>query len=505
MLSRIVAFALCLFCAGTLTLVAQDAGDDGPCGLPPEGKPQRIKGGESFPPLPLPATPLRRTERKREPAPPTLVGKVMWGETHTQFLADGRKVKYADWNHDPADMQRLLKIANNKLGVRYRHTPIDLAAFSGDPAEMPILYFTGTRPIPFTDELRAKIRKYVEAGGYLWADACTGSEAFATAFRKEMATIFPDHPLQRLSPDHPVYSCYQPIKKVLYTKETKDRPDGAPYLEGLYVGCRTAVFLSKYDLSCAWDSNHEKDGAQAVVGDDAVLLGLNMISYCIAYHNLGKFLSQDRVVSQDEPTGPSDFVFAQVRHSGNWDPDPSAFSNLLKAVGAKTSTHVAFQKKPIRLSDAEVTNYPFLYMTGHDEFALSDAEVAGLRRFLSNGGFLLVDSCCGNLGFDAAFRREMKRVFADAQLQELPKDHPLYSTVDPIETVEYTPKVKATFGDMNAPYLEAITVDGVARVIYSRFDLGCGWENEDHPWAKGVAPKDALRVGINAVVYALTH
>src|SRR5262249_39957791 len=111
--------------------------DDGPCGLPPEAKPQRIKGGEAMPPLPLPATPLRRSERKREPAPPTLVGKVEWGERHEVPLDDGRKWAYADWNLDPSDLQRLLKTANERLQVRYKHAPVTLATFSFDPDEVP--------------------------------------------------------------------------------------------------------------------------------------------------------------------------------------------------------------------------------------------------------------------------------------------------------------------------------------------------------------------------------
>ncbi|MBI5366105.1 MAG: DUF4159 domain-containing protein [Planctomycetes bacterium] len=386
---------LLLLAAPPAALRAQNAPpapDDGPCGLPPEGKPQRIKGGESFPPLPLPATPLRRTERKREPAPPTLIGKLMWGETHVNFLSDGRKFKYADWNLDPADLQRLLKVAANRLGVRYRHSPVDLDGFSGDPDELPILYLTGKRAPVFTPEQRAKLRSYIEAGGTLWGDACAGSDAFAEAFRHEMAAIFPDRPCLPLSPDHPVFSCYSPLKKVRYSPAVKDRPDGAPFLEGVYIGCRTAVFLTKYDLSCAWDSDHSKPDAKGVLGEDAMLLGLNMVSYSLAYHDLGKYLSHDRVVSVEEPPTSGDFVFAQVRHSGNWDPDPSAFGNLLKAVIAETSARVSFQKKPVRLTDPDLGAYPFLYLTGHDDFALSDDEAAGLRRFLAAGGFLLVDS-----------------------------------------------------------------------------------------------------------------
>src|SRR5208282_97225 len=75
---------------------AQDEGS-GPvdCGPPPAAKPQNRTGGESFPPLPLPATPLRRTEKKRPPAPPSLAGKMALGPV--RFVRKGdQRVQYRD-------------------------------------------------------------------------------------------------------------------------------------------------------------------------------------------------------------------------------------------------------------------------------------------------------------------------------------------------------------------------------------------------------------------------
>ncbi len=206
----------CLWFAAALPLAAQDrpAIDDRPCGLPPEAKPQRIKGGEGVPPLPLPATPLRRTERKREPAPPTLVGKLVWGEYRSQLLPDGRKVGWYDWNTDPSDMQRLLKFANAALNVRYRHVNVDPKAFSWDPVEMPVLYAQGRRPFVLAEAFRPRLREYILRGGSLWADACHGSAAFADAFRDEMRRIFPDRPMVALAPVHPIYRSCHAISKV---------------------------------------------------------------------------------------------------------------------------------------------------------------------------------------------------------------------------------------------------------------------------------------------------
>jgi hypothetical protein len=69
------------------------------CGPPPHAKPQSRTGGESFPPLPLPATPLRRTEKKRPPTPPLLIGKMALGPI--RFVnRGGKRVQYRDWMTD---------------------------------------------------------------------------------------------------------------------------------------------------------------------------------------------------------------------------------------------------------------------------------------------------------------------------------------------------------------------------------------------------------------------
>jgi hypothetical protein len=498
-------FAIVVLCAASLAGGTDVGGlDDGPCGLLPEAKPQRIKGGEGVPPLPLPATPLRRTERKREPAPPTLVGKLMWGTYYSKVNPDGTKVGWQDWNTDPADIQRLIKFANAKLKVQYRYVNLDAKSFSWDPTEVPVVYVQGRRPITFDDDTRKKIREYVLRGGYLWADACHGAEDFANAFRTEMKTIFPDRPLNLLPPDHPVYRASFEIDHVKYSPAAR-RMDGLPTMEGIYVGCRTAVFFFPYDLSCAWDSYHVPEGAKCIVGEDAMNLGINLVAYTISYYNLGRYLAQRHTIDTNDDLLKGDFVFAQVKTNGHWDPDPSAFASLLKTTIETTNTKVNFGRKEVPLTDPNLMNYPFLYLTGHDDFSLTNEESAGLKRFLEHGGMLLSDACCGNLGFDKAFRREMKRMFPENDLKELPKDHPVFSSFYKIDKVAYSTQVRASFKDMSEPYLEGLQIGDDTRVIYSRFGLGCGWEGQDRPYAFCVQSEDALKIGVNALMFCITH
>ena len=122
------------------------------------------------------------------------------------------------------------------------------------------------------------------------------------------------------------------------------------------------------------------------------------------------------------------------------------------------------------------------------------------------GGVLFADSCCGRKAFDAAFRREVARALPGTEFRVLPLDHELFKAAgDPIRGVEYGAAVRATDPDLKAPVIEGIETGGSLAVIYSRFGLGCGWEREECPFCRGVAARDALRLGTSILVYVMTH
>ncbi len=481
--------------------------DDGPCGIPPPPKPRRIKGGEGVPPLPLPATPLRRSERKRDPAPPVLIGKVVWGKKRVKELDDGRRIPYADWNLDPNDLPHLLREARSRLGIRYRHIPVQFETFSFDPAEIPYLYITGVRAPSFSDKLCEQLRAYLFNGGFIHADACRGSAVFADAMRENFRRILPGRPVRVLPPDHPVFSAFGRVDHVTYSPAVTEIPSGTPFLEGVSIGCRTVAVLSKYGLSCAWDSDHVVPGSKVIVGESAHFLGLNMISYVLATFDLGRFYARDGLKEPFAPVADGDFVFAQLLHEGDAEPDPTGFSNLLKNIMANTSVGLRFSRKRITADAPGLFSYPFLYITGHYDFHLSETAVKNLRRHLLAGGFLLADSCCGRLAFHVAFKREMARVFPDRKLKPLDPEHPVFHALYEVSSPELTPRARASrrFGGLTVPYLEGIEINGTLRVLYSPLDLGNGWEGIPHPYTVGYGQQCALHIGANAVIYALSN
>ena len=497
-------YTLCLaalLLIGAEGLIGRSAAQGRNCGPPPRAKPQRRTGGESFPPLPLPATPLRRSEKKRQPSPPKLVGKVVLGEI--KWVTNGsRRYSYRDWMTDPADMKNLLRWTNRQLGIRYTSEQVDLRQFNYDPTALPILYFTGHDSFKLSDAERSRLRQYVFDGGTILGDACCGSKAMAQSFRREVAAIFPKRPLRGVSADHPLYDAFYKIGAVGLMSDGK-RSTGQPGLEIVNIGCRAGVIFTSRDMSCGWDGHLHQEGRR-VLPADARKIGANIMTYVLANYSFARFMAVQKVFHEAGQPTRDQFVFAQAIHGGDWDPQPSAVANLLKYVAGNTTLEVQFKKEDVDLRKAEAFQHSIIYLTGHDDFRLSDQEVVNLRRYLVAGGFLMASSCCGRQDFDKAFRREIRRVMPEYRLAPLPESHPLFSMVYPIRSVKCTPLLAQERPDLKSPELEGISIEGRLRVLYSKYDLNNGWAESPNPYVRGYAAADALRLGINAIVYAMT-
>jgi hypothetical protein len=471
---------------------------------PPPPKPSRVSASEGVPPLPLPATPLRRTEKKRPPAPPALMAKIRYGKPVWKTTEDGRRFSYLDWQSDTTDLHNILLTAGSKLGVKYRFIELGLEDFSFSVSEVPILYISGHHNFTFSDEQVEKLRWYLRDGGTLMGDACCGAQPFTESFKELTAKLFPQRPLRQLAPDHPIYQSFYQIEKFTYQEPNKGTYDGVPDIYGVHLGCRLAVILAPYDVSCGF-AQHEHTWGFRVKAVPAQQFGVNMVAYCLANHELGKFLSAEKVYYQTGEPTREEFVFGQIIHGGDWDPHASGNMALLKYVGANSTLEVQFKRANVDLRKTEAFQYPLVYMTGHDDFVLLDEEVAALRSYLRNGGILLADACCGRKEFDKAFRRELARVLPKHPLEGIPPSHPLLSVQAKVGKVAYSGMVKQSQPGLDVPMLEGVTMGGVLSVIYSPYGLGTQWDGMERPFARSYSSQDALRLGMNAVVYAMTH
>jgi hypothetical protein len=189
---------------------------------------------------------------------------------------------------------------------------------------------------------------------------------------------------------------------------------------------------------------------------------------------------------------------------GHPTPRETAPRRLAWELRKRTSIEPLLTPTSARLDDAAIFETPFLYWSGDAAFPpLSEAEVTGLRRFLTFGGFVLVDDASPESdGFDQSIRRELSRALASHPLTELPTDHTIYRTYYLLDR---------PVGRVEGPaHLEGITLGDRVALVYSRHDLGGAWARDNlGNWELPVEPGGdeqrelAMRLGVNLAMYAL--
>ncbi|MBS3821783.1 MAG: DUF4159 domain-containing protein [Planctomycetes bacterium] len=473
---------------------------------PPRAKPHRRAAAESLPPLPLPATPLRRSERKREPAPPALVGMINFS-AKTVRVVDGERKRVDAFPTTQVDIERLMKHANNKLKIRYRYLTTDLETFSGDPTELPLLYVTGWTPMPtLSEETVTRLRRYLYDGGTLVLHAQCGRPEFWKSAKRQVARIFPKRDTVALDTDSPIYHAYYDINTVRFRKDDEPMQQKPPYLEAVYLGLRPAIIVSPIDLNCSWNVTTKPiEGGVLYHHADGLAMGTNIITTVLANVQYARAWGREKLYPEQDESVRDQLVIAQLMHDGDWDPTPHALPNLMKFIQTTTTLNVQFKRETMRATDVDLFKHPVIYMTGLRDFTFTEIEVARLRTYLQSGGVLIADAAAGRKAFDVALRREIARVLPTCELKRLPLDAPIYATPETIRTVDYSDLIKAEQSDLNAPLLEGMSIDGQLAVVYSPVGLAAGWEQLGFAYNRGYADADALRLGINIITYAMMH
>jgi hypothetical protein len=196
-----------------------------------------------------------------------------------------------------------------------------------------------------------------------------------------------------------------------------------------------------------------------------------------------------------------EFTVARLKYrgGGDWYSDPTSMPNLLARVKRDLRIETTGDEVKLDIMNEWLFNYPFAYMTGHGKVKFSDEEAARLRVYLTSGGFLWADD---NYGLDEHFRKEIRKVFPEEELVELPFSHEIYNMVYGFPGG--LPKIHEHHG--GPPHGYGIVYEGRLVVFYTfNTDIGDGLEDagvHDDPPDKREA---ASRMAVNIVGYALTH
>ena len=199
--------------------------------------------------------------------------------------------------------------------------------------------------------------------------------------------------------------------------------------------------------------------------------------------------------------GQNTYQIAVLKYDGggDWYANPTALPNLIEFCNSNIGTNIKKEPAIVEAGSKDIFNYPFVHMTGHGNVIFSAMESENLRNYLEGGGFLHIDD---NYGMDPFVRAEIRKVFPEIDLIELPPKHPIFS--GKFSFPNGLPKIHEH--DLKSAKAFGIIINGRLVCLYTfESDLGDGWEDtEVHNDSEEVRLK-ALKMGANIIEYVFSN
>lgn len=271
-------------------------------------------------------------------------------------------------------------------------------------------------------------------------------------------------------------------------------------------------------------------------------IGILVLLLCVTLAYAQRSRRGDRYRGAARPQGAEDtswevdpkfkkdvFTFVRLRFTdgwssrwgrGRWETDyPDSDQNFSFRLQQLTSIKVNPEPLVLDITDERLFEYPWVYMIEPGALLFSEEEVAALRRYLLNGGFMMVDDFWGDDEWEN-FYQQIKRVFPEKEPVELPIEHPIFNCVFPLKSKPQIPSINHWYGlqgtgitwerpDAETPHYKAIfdDKDRMMVIICHNTDLGDGWEREGDniEYFREMSEPKAYPLGINIVFWAMTH
>ena len=192
---------------------------------------------------------------------------------------------------------------------------------------------------------------------------------------------------------------------------------------------------------------------------------------------------------------------ALVKYSGggDWYANPTSLPNLIKYCNATINTRIKVKPSTVEPGSPDLFSYPYVHMTGHGNVVFNESEINNLKNYLLAGGFLHIDD---NYGMNQYIRKEIKKIFPNNELVEIPANHPIFQK--PNSFPNGLPKIHEHDG--KRPQAFGIFSNNKLVLLYTyECDLGDGWEDAEVNNDPITIREKALKMGANIMNYIFNN
>jgi hypothetical protein len=438
----------------------------------------------------------------------------------------------ADWNHHHSAARnltsRLGQQWERKLGwqeINFTRRPkksgntiIEAPLLSAaDLLEIPVLFLSGSQALDFNSDQRQILKEYLENGGFLLAEACSGNgirgDAFDRSFRELMHDLFPDHELSKLPPEHAVWHAQQEVDPQRLPMD----PEFA--LWGLDVCCGTSVVYCPRSLSCYWElAGQDATQIQPQQVNDEIeqvmRIGCNVLA-CATSRAPKERLDRQLIAAKNPRGGPRPgaLVVPTLIHESGASEAPTALNHLLRFVEWRLDRPVDYETRLTAAGKLRPLEHPVAFMQGRRAFRFSDTDRLALKEYLDRGGFLFGMSILSSSEFAASWRDELKALYPDANLALISADDPIFTETYSgfgVPTVTLRQLQQRVKGEPLTtklveipPILEGLTIEGRLVAVLSPYDISCALARGGSLEHETYLPVDAAKLGTNVLLYGL--
>ena len=410
------------------------------------------------------------------------------------FLIRGRapvvfnKLQYSgQWNARPRDCANLTMSFEHGFEKHINWQIVSVDNPVDDWMDAPILMITGSRDPAFTPEQINHLRQFINAGGIVFSTSDGASPAFTEAIRKIAAkVVFNQYEMRLLPKEHP-----------LFTLDAKFKA-APPSIYGLSNGIRELWIHVPQDYGAAWQARLRSKV-------DAWDVPTNLY-----YYASGKSGLRSKLQTLAVPNPPKDpdnkLALARLSFAGNWDPEPGAWGRLGKIMAAQCNTKLTTDEVKLSKLGSSKNIYEIALLTGTGKYKFKDEDAASLRKYVADGGTVLLEAGGGNEDFAASLSELAKMAWPDAALETLPPEHELYTAfvpeAAPVKEIEYRKIWMLTHGASSTPHLGGIKVNGRLAVFFSAEDISSGLLGTNTWGVGGYSAPSAEAIARNIVLWA---